>query len=366
MSGSGSPTCSVLLGFAKEQLARGAAVTLEADTPVPTGRVLVCLAHGAVWWRTHPSERRHHTQDMQDRVLGSLQLFYQLLAGDEPIQPGCVWISVEDMPLDGDGSAAGATLSSHRRATVPQQPFTFMWPEFDYEARLVAFQPPLPTIQAAAWRRAAPWSQRSPQAYTRASLNIYHERRRVKACMKDASAMRRFLVQSMQWVVSPRTSSVLCALGSGEHDTRSFNVTCSPPWQWSPANWLDQYRRYQYALFLPGQQDWSTTFQLLMSVGSALLMPSDLRTHSLWTQVVTASCERCVLTYSRDGDVCASLRAALPPRNSSRKAPSVGSDRTRHDAPTGEEAATNLDRFVRTELRAECVNRCMDMAVTWT
>ena len=66
-------------------------------------------------------------------------------------------------------------------------------------------------------------------------------------------------------------------------------------------NRLDQFRRYQYNVFLPGQHDWSSSLQQLASLGAALFVPSDLRTHSLWSWLLATRCPGCTIAFNRTG-----------------------------------------------------------------
>ena len=57
-----------------------AALRIDPLAEVPDGRVLVCLSAGVVWWRSSAADaRRHQTRpEFVDRLVGTLQLFYQL------------------------------------------------------------------------------------------------------------------------------------------------------------------------------------------------------------------------------------------------------------------------------------------------
>ena len=61
-----------------------------------------------------------------------------------------------------------------------------------------------PFVQQAAWRRPVAWAARNASVYSRASLHIYHERRRVQRCLhkppaRSGFADGAFAVSSMQW-----------------------------------------------------------------------------------------------------------------------------------------------------------------------
>ena len=142
------------------------------------------------------------------------------------------------------------------------------------------------------------------------------------------------------------------AFWQGAHYTWRTNSSkalgaCTTRWQWPEGNLLDHYRAHRFSLFLPGQQDWSTTFQLLMSLGGALLVPRDSRTRTLWSEALAAHCDGCMLRYERGGDVCQGLAAAV----------AVPAEEARR-------AAESLDSFVRSELNADCVSAYMQAVLS--
>ena len=363
-------SCVALRRFAAEQLARHQpprhSSPLDPRQPTPDGRVHVCLVNGAVWWRSSTAEAKRHTTrpEFVDRLIGTLQLFFQLGPhGHHPhaLPDGCVSVSIEDVAFDGGGGGGGGgdgggpALSSHvRGAEAALPPHVYLWPEFDYEGRLASFQPPLPFVQRAAWRHPVPWALRNSSVYSRASLNIYNERRRVQRCMsggyarsaRAAAGFRdgRFHVHSMVWrkqegattCTADANGGAAAASGGVSHEDSStgathqgyflwrFNATrrgvCTHAWAWPSPNLLDHYRRHRWALFLPGQQDWSTTYQLLISLGAAVLAPRDMKSRTLWSAVLATRCggggdgpgDGCTIGYNRTGvDVCASLSDAV-------------------------------------------------------
>ena len=101
---------------------------------------------------------------------------------------------------------------------------------------------------------------------------------------------------------------------------------------------LDRFRRFQYSLYLPGQYDWSTSLQQLISLGGALMIPSDLATHSLWSHLLTEHCADCVIWYNRTDDLCANMVEA----------------RVRH-AAQAQVIASRLETFARSELSEACL-----------
>lgn len=431
--------CPALRSFAAEQLARYQQLEqqpgrIDPRQPTPDGRVHVCLVDGAVWWRSSAAEAKRHTTrpEFVDRLVGTLQLFFQLGPHGRhahALPDGCASVSIEDVAFDGGGGGGGGgpALSSHvlHKDGAALPPGVFLWPEFDYEGRLASFQPPLAFVQRAAWRTPVPWALRNSTVYSRASLNIYHERRRVQKCMsggyansaRAATGFRegRFHVGSMQWrkreggttcsadapsnlpsnsgsaggVVGPsglRPGSTGGA-SSGDADAAArrgfyvwrYNATrrgeCTHAWGWPSPNLLDHYRRHRWALFLPGQQDWSTTFQLLISLGAAVLAPRDMRSRTLWSAVLAERCggggdgghgEGCTIGYNRSGvDVCASLSDAVA---STSTTPSFSSSSLAHGAAMATAAAAadarddparryaeRLNSFVKAELNDNCV-----------
>ena len=389
--------CLALRSSAAQQLARhqppGYSSPLDPRQPTPDGRVHVCLVNGAVWWRSSPTEAKRHTTrpEFVDRLIGSLQLFSQLGPhGRHPhaLSDGCVSVSIEDVAFDGGGG--GPALSSHVRHNdgTALPPNVYLWPEFDYEGRLASFQPPLPFVQRASWRHPVPWALRNSSVYSRASLNIYNERRRVQRCMsggyarsaRAAAGFRdgRFQVASMVWrkqegatiCTADANGGAAAASGGVSHEgsstgathrgyfLRRYNTTrrgvCTHAWAWPSPNLLDHYRRHRWALFLPGQQDWSTTYQLLISLGAAVLAPRDMKSRTLWSAVLATRCggggdgpgDGCTIGYNRSGvDVCSSLSDAVASTSS---ADHSGDEAARR-------SAARLDAFVQAELNENCV-----------
>ncbi|KAL3893466.1 MAG: hypothetical protein SGPRY_014213 [Prymnesium sp.] len=305
---------------------------------------MVCLAGAGVWWKMGRRKIRWYT--LPDRLVGTLQLFFQLTQRYGPsLQAGCAWVSIEDFRVDGQpptpGGERAAYLSSHR-ASGPQLPATFMWPEFDYEARLLGYNPPLPMLQRAAWSEPVPWERRNQSAYGRASLEIDKGRRRIRACAAEEKAFADGRVQ-----VSDLTNDLPVTLRrecgtTGAADSTYYHYSCHTRWTIPPANYLDHYRQHRFNLYLPGQQDWSTTFQILMSLGGALLVPDDLTTVTLWSSVLNASCAACTISYSRAPSVCQGILHAISTSDS-----------------VAEATAARLHTFVHRELNEACVYQYM-------
>eukprot|EP00966_Prymnesium_polylepis_P117175 2707437-Prymnesium_polylepis.1 len=213
-----------------------------------------------------------------------------------------------------------------------------MWPEFDYEARLMEWQPPLPMLQRAVWANPVGWKQRNRSAYSRVSLNIYNQRRRVRSCARHSTAFNNGRVQVREIVHSGHLLRTKCSRTEADDNPMHYTSSCKTSWTAPPDNWLDHYRQHQFSLFLPGQQDWSTTFQLLMSLGGALVIPNDLNTETLWTSIIKASCPGCTLSYNRSAALCQSIVDAI----------SVADD-------VAELTARSLEMFVRDELNERCI-----------
>ena len=347
--------CLAVRDFAAKQLDLGRNISVHPNASITSAHhTLVCLASGQVWWQKS-EKKQHEWATFPDRLVGTLQLFHQLqLRSNGTLQPGCLWVSIVDEPLDGepanDDGLVGAWLSSHRHNDAAQRPGTFMWPEFDYEARLLEYQPPLPMIQRAAWARPVAWSQRNRSAYTKASLGIYHHRRDVKACSQGrGNVSRAFADGRLQVKDMVHTGHLIGSRCTRENESETplhYTSSCTTNWTPSPQDWLDHYREHRFNIFLPGQQDWSTTFQMLMSLGGALVVPDDLQTATLWTSLIDAYCKNCTISYTRGKRVCSSLVEAI----------SVPDD-------IAEQAAANLHGFVQHELNEQCIYDYMELVL---
>ena len=105
--------------------------SVDPRAAVPEGRVIVCHHGGEVWWRSAASEDRRHQRnvDFLDRLVGTLQLFFQLGERRKRRHEWCAWVSIEDAPFLASELEAGVALTSHTRQGDNLTSNTFLWPE---------------------------------------------------------------------------------------------------------------------------------------------------------------------------------------------------------------------------------------------
>lgn len=125
------------------------------------------------------------------------------------------------------------------------------------------------------------------------------------------------------------------------HATPTERAACEERQRVLPIeNRLDQFRKFQFNMYLPGQHDWSSSLQQLVSLGGALFMPSDLRTQSLWSWVLATRCPECTIAFNRSGSVCSRLVAAYDT-----------------NAARARQIAERLEAFVQSELNDHCMRK---------
>ena len=211
-------SCEALTALADEQRSVFA-VPLDPEAAVPTGVVHVCLCDSEVWWKPSPLDGPLR---LHERLLGALQFFFQQR---EDLQDGCLFISIEDAPLDPPPASSGVRtpiLTSHmstqsatsRHGTESTNRLSFWWPEWDYHGRVGGFQPPLPLLQRAAQRHPISWSQRKDaHVFGKANMKLSSERERIHKCR---FASRQFRVSAAQlsgpWCISQRRVRLLSLL----------------------------------------------------------------------------------------------------------------------------------------------------------
>lgn len=327
------PGCSVLLEFAHEQLARAHAQTLNfsrftmLQQRKATG-MLVCVVNGSVFYQE--SHAKHMWHGEADRAFGMLSVVWQWLrrtGWSGP--PRCFQLSGRDDQIYQSGLHL-PTMLFHRGRYQHQTEGDsyFLWPEHNFEGELTRSQPPTRTFRKQTAEAAKPWSERLPLLRFRGSP-IHTTRQTILSCAtrsKDAE-VREFYANHTD-ISSVRISSV-----QGDVN-RSLQQ-----------HGMDAFHSFQHVLWLPGGNDWSSSLNSLMALGSTLYMPGDLHeSHSLNTYLLLERCSHCVVAFNRSVDSCKALATAFEWAQEQGRA---------------RKAAARLASFVNDEVSPDCMDAYM-------